>query len=54
MAGLPATALPAGLDDEGLPIGLQAIGPHLEDRTPIAFAGLLAEAIGGFGQPPGY
>lgn len=53
MAGLPATALPAGLDGQGLPIGLQAIGPHLEDRTPIAFAGLLAEAIGGFAPPPG-
>ncbi len=51
MAGLPATALPAGLDPEGLPIGLQAIGPHLEDGTPIAFAGLLAEAIGGFQAP---
>lgn len=54
MAGLPATALPAGLDDEGLPIGLQAIGPHLEDRTPIAFAGLLAEVIGGFTPPAGF
>lgn len=53
MAGLPATALPAGVDGEGLPIGLQAIGPHLEDRTPIAFAGLLAEVIGGFTPPPG-
>ncbi len=52
MAGLPATAVPAGLDADGLPIGLQAVGPYLEDRTPIAFAGLLAEVIGGFVPPP--
>ncbi len=51
MAGLPATAVPAGLDADGLPIGLQAIGPFMEDRTPIAFAGMLAQAIGGFVPP---
>jgi Asp-tRNA(Asn)/Glu-tRNA(Gln) amidotransferase A subunit family amidase len=28
-------------------IGLQAIGPYLEDRTPIRFAALLAKEIGG-------
>src|SRR4029077_12122548 len=27
----PATAFPVGLSREGLPIGLQAIGPYLED-----------------------
>ncbi len=51
MAGLPATVVPAGLDADGLPIGLQAIGPFMEDRTPIDFAGLLAEVIGGFVPP---
>jgi amidase len=35
-------------------IGLQAIGPYLEDRTPIRFAALLAQEIGGFSKPPGY
>ena len=35
-----------GLSREGLPIGLQAIGPYLEDRTPIRFATLLAKEIG--------
>jgi len=54
LAGQPATAFPAGRSREGLPIGLQAIGPYLEDRTPIRFAALLAREIGGFTKPPGY
>src|SRR5262245_5879910 len=40
-----------------VPIGrerLHAIGPYLEDRTPIRFAALLARAIGGLTEPEGY
>ena len=51
---LPATAAPIGLSKAGLPIGVQIIGPYLEDRTPIAFAGLLEREFGGFRKPPGY
>jgi amidase len=54
LAGQPATAFPAGLSSAGLPIGLQAIGPYLEDRTPIRFAALLTEEVGGYQRPPGY
>ena len=54
LSGQPATAFPAGRTGEDLPVGLQAIGPYLEDRTPIGFAALLAEEIGGFDAPPGY
>jgi len=54
VAGQPATAFPVGRSREGLPIGLQAIGPYLEDRTPIRFAALLAREIGGFTRPAGY
>lgn len=54
LSGLPATAFPLGLTSDGLPIGIQAIGPYLEDHTTISFAGLVAEAYGGFQQPPGY
>jgi Asp-tRNA(Asn)/Glu-tRNA(Gln) amidotransferase A subunit family amidase len=36
------------------PIGLQAIGPYLEDLTPIRFAALLAREIGGFTKPDGF
>ncbi len=42
---LPATAAPIGKTRSGLPIGIQIIGPHLEDRTTIAFAGLLEKAF---------
>ncbi len=54
MAYLPSTVSPIGLDEAGLPLGLQAITGHLQDRTSIAFARLLAEEIGGFKPPPGY
>lgn len=39
--GLPATALPIDKTPQGLPIGVQAIGPKFADRTTIAFAELL-------------
>ncbi len=54
LIGHPATAFPYGRTKGGLPIGLQAIGPYLEDRTPIAFAGLLEQAFGGFTPPPAF
>jgi amidase len=54
LPGQPATAFPVGLSTDGLPVGIQAIGPYLEDRTTIRFAGLLAEEIGGYRQPPSY
>lgn len=37
-----------------VPLGLQALGPYLEYRTPIGFAGLLEQEFGGFTPPPGY
>ena len=54
MAWLPATVAPIGLTAAGLPIGVQIVGPWLEDFTPIAFAGHLAALTGGFRPPPGY
>ncbi len=54
LAGQPSTAFPTGFTRGGLPIGLQAIGPYLEDRTPIRFAALVAAEIGGFRRPAGY
>ncbi|MFE5852641.1 amidase [Streptomyces sp. NPDC056500] len=51
MPGLPATAVPAGRSPEGLPVGVQLIGPMFEDRTPLRLAELLEQKIGGF-QPP--
>ena len=52
--GLPSTAFPAGRSAEGLPVGLQAIGPYLEDRTPMAFARALEAEGWAFTPPPGY
>jgi amidase len=52
LTGCPATTAPAGLSKSGLPVGLQIVGPYLEDATPIAFAGLLTREIGGFQPPP--
>lgn len=37
---LPATAFPAGRDAENMPIGVQAIGPYMEDLTTIRLAEL--------------
>ncbi len=51
---LPSTVFPTGLSEDGLPIGLQAIGAAFDDRTTIEFARLLAQEIGGFQPPPGY
>lgn len=49
--GLPATVAPIERSQSGLPIGVQIIGPYLEDRTTIAFAELLEREFGGFVPP---
>ena len=54
LSGQPATAFPVGLTRAGLPMGLQAIGPYLEDRTPLRFAALIEREFGGYHRPPGY
>lgn len=54
LSGHPGTAFPAGRAGSGLPIGLQAIAPYLEDRTSLRFAALLEAEFGGFQAPPGY
>jgi amidase len=52
LPGLPATALPIGLSPEGLPVGVQIVGPWLEDRTPLKLAELIEREFGGFVPPP--
>jgi amidase len=54
LTGCPATSAPVGFAPDGLPVGIQIMGPYGEDATPIAFAELLAREIGGFSPPPGY
>jgi amidase len=52
VAGLPATAAPIEISASGLPIGVQIVGPWLEDHTTIKFAALLEREFGGFVPPP--
>jgi amidase len=52
-AYLPSTAAQIGTTADGLPVGMQIVGPYLEDRTTIDFARKLAEVVGGFERPPG-
>lgn len=54
LTGLPATAMPIGSSGDGLPIGMQIIGPRLEDRTTLAFAECVERTFGGFVPPPGF
>ena len=54
LSGQPSTAFPTGLTKAGLPIGLQAVGPYLEDKTTIRFAALVEREFAGFQPPPGY
>jgi amidase len=54
LPGLPATSIPLGLSPQGLPIGVQIIGPSFEDRTPLKLAQLIETEFGGFVPPPRY
>ena len=54
MAYLPATIAPAGPAENGLPVGMQIVGPYLEDRTCLRFAEIMEEVVGGVQVPPGF
>ena len=51
-AYLPAAVAPVGLSKEGLPVGMQIIAPHLEDRTAIDIARHIEQVSGGYQVPP--
>ena len=53
-ANLPATVIPTGLDDQGLPIGVQLIGPEYGDLVTIGIAEFLERQGFSFRPPPGY
>jgi amidase len=44
-AGLPATVAPVARSAEALPIGVQIVGPYLCDRTTLAVAAWVEEAL---------
>ncbi|QIS24664.1 amidase [Nocardia terpenica] len=54
LLGLPSTAVPIGHSPQGLPYGMQILGPYLEDHTPLRFAELVEQEFGGFTPPPGF
>jgi amidase len=51
---LPATVAPIGLAADGLPVGIQIVGPQYADYTCIHFARLLEREFQGFIPPPGF
>jgi aspartyl-tRNA(Asn)/glutamyl-tRNA(Gln) amidotransferase subunit A len=51
LAGLPGLSLPAGLSEDGLPLGLQLIGRPLDEGVLFSLAGAVEKAAG-FSQKP--
>jgi aspartyl-tRNA(Asn)/glutamyl-tRNA(Gln) amidotransferase subunit A len=44
LTGLPALALPAALDKQGLPLGLQVIGKALDEEGVFAVSAAIEQA----------
>ncbi len=51
LAGLPGMSVPAGLDEKGLPLGLQLIGRPLDEGTLFSLAGALEQAANFTAKP---
>ncbi len=51
MAGLPGIAVPAGLSEQGLPLGLQLIGKPFDEETLFQTAYAIEQAAGKFEAP---
>ena len=51
LAGLPAMSVPAGLNKDSLPLGLQLIGPAFDEQA-VLNAGLAIEQRAGFAAKP--
>jgi amidase len=47
----PSTAIPTGFAPDGLPVGVQMVGPWLEDPTPLKLTELIEREFGGFVPP---
>jgi aspartyl-tRNA(Asn)/glutamyl-tRNA(Gln) amidotransferase subunit A len=53
LAGLPCGSVPCGLDDSGLPIGLQLIAPALDEATLVRASAAVERASGYANARPG-
>jgi aspartyl-tRNA(Asn)/glutamyl-tRNA(Gln) amidotransferase subunit A len=51
MAGLPGISVPAGLSEDGLPLGLQLIGRAFDEETMLRAADVLESAAGFDAEP---
>ncbi len=49
---LPVTAVPMGLDRDGIPLGVQVVSTHHNDHITLAVAAELERAQGGWSPPP--
>ena len=54
LCGLPSTVVPLGRHSNGLPFGMQVIGPAYEDNTPLAVAKMLEQIGYQWIAPEGY
>ena len=54
LLGAPAVVLPAGLADDGLPVGVQLAGARWRDEELLAVARAVDEAVGGYRAPSGW
>jgi aspartyl-tRNA(Asn)/glutamyl-tRNA(Gln) amidotransferase subunit A len=52
LAGLPGISVPAGLSEDGLPLGLQLIGRAFDEETVFRVAGVLEGAAQFTAKPP--
>jgi aspartyl-tRNA(Asn)/glutamyl-tRNA(Gln) amidotransferase subunit A len=51
LAGIPGSSVPAGLDANGLPLGLQILGKAWDEETVLKVSGVLEEAAGFTAKP---
>jgi aspartyl-tRNA(Asn)/glutamyl-tRNA(Gln) amidotransferase subunit A len=51
LTGLPGISVPAGLAEDGLPLGLQIVGRAFDEETVLRAAGVLESAAGFAGRP---
>ena len=54
LAGCPVTVIPVGKTAANLPVGIQIMGPYMEDGTPLDLAVKMEDVLGGFTPPPGF
>jgi amidase len=51
LTGLPVASVPCGLDPDGMPVGMQIVGPPGGEEAVLALAGVL-HSLNPIGAPP--